>query len=70
MVAQLLDRISSALAQAGRSLWGAEHGELPLLQQIDQAAEASQRLLRLQEAAATEGARFMLAHLRASRAQF
>ena len=67
VVAPLLERMSFALAQAGRSLWGVEHGEMPLCQQIDRIVEAPQRLLELQEAAATDGARFVLARLRASR---
>lgn len=54
---------TAALGQLGRALWGGDHGTVPVLQQIDRMFEAPQHLLDLQEAAATEGAWYVLARL-------
>lgn len=70
VVVPLIGRMSAALKQARRALWGDNYGEMPVLQQISRMDEAPQSLLDLQEAAATEGARFVLARLRASRPEW
>lgn len=66
MVVPVLQRMSSALTQAGRALQGLEQSDGPLRPLIDHFAEAPDRLLHLQEAAMTDGACLVLARLRAS----
>lgn len=47
VVVPLIGRMSVALEQAGRALWGDDQGEAPVLQQIERMAEAPQHLLDL-----------------------
>lgn len=59
----LVEQMSEALERAEGALWGGEVGDATTLQCIYRMPKASQRLMDLQEAAATTGAQYVLARL-------